>query len=74
MEGAVRRRAREHLADRADAAVARSAGRLDHDGGRAHAEDHPVPASVERQRRVLDVASVAAAPVARNPAPIHDMS
>ena len=36
------------------AALARGRGALDHDAGRAHAEDHPVAAPIERQRGVLD--------------------
>ena len=37
-----------------DAALARGRGALDDDAGRAHAEDHPVAAPVERQRGLLD--------------------
>ena len=36
------------------AALARGRGALDHDAGRAHPEDHPVAAPVERQRGLLD--------------------
>ena len=56
MEGAVRGDGRQHLADRlrrrARAPLAADSTTM---RDRAHAEDHPVPATVERQRRVLDV-------------------
>ena len=52
VEGAVGGDRAEHLADRPDAALARRAGALDHDRRRAHAEDHPVAAAVERAPRL----------------------
>ena len=55
VEGAVGGDGAEHLADGRDAALARGRGALDDDAGRAHPEDHPVAALVERQRGLLDV-------------------
>ena len=43
------------LADGRQAPLARRRGRLDHEGRRTHADDHPVAAPVERRRRVLDL-------------------
>ena len=54
VEGAVRDDGREHLADRRDAALARSVGRLNDEGGRAHPDKHAVAAPVERQRGFPD--------------------
>ncbi len=55
MEGAVGGRRPEHFADRLQAALARRIGTLDHERGGTHAEDHPVAAAVERDRRLGDV-------------------
>ena len=52
VEGAVGGDGAEHLADRLQAALARRLGRFDHEGGGAHAEDHPVAPAVERQGRL----------------------
>ena len=54
VEGAVRGHRAQHLADRLDAALARGIGRFDDDRRRAHPDDHPVPATVERDRGLLD--------------------
>ena len=55
MEGRVREVRREQLSDRHHAARAHIRPPLQHQADRAHAEDHPVTATVERQRRVLDL-------------------
>ena len=55
VEGAVGGDGAEHLADGRDAALARGRGALDDDAGRAHPEDHPVAALIERQRSLRDV-------------------
>ena len=54
VEGAVGGDRSQHLADRLDAPLPRRLGRLDHDGGRAHPEQHPVAAVVEGERGLLD--------------------
>ncbi len=53
MEGAVGRHGAQYLADRTQPALASGGGAFDHEGRGAHAEDHPVAAPVERDRRVL---------------------
>ena len=55
MERTVRGDGTEHLADRLDTALARRTGALHDQRGRAHAQDHAVPALVERQRRLRHV-------------------
>ena len=54
VEGAVGRDRAQHLGDGPDAALANRLGALDHDGRRAHANDHPVTPTVERQRGFFD--------------------
>jgi hypothetical protein len=54
VERGVRGHGAEHLADRGQPALARRAGALHDDARRAHADDHPVAAPIERQRGVLD--------------------
>ena len=55
VKGAVGGRGPEHLADRLQAALAGGIGTLDDECGGTHAEDHPVAAAVERDRRLGDV-------------------
>ncbi len=54
VEGAVGRDRGEHLADRAQPPLPGAVRVLDHEGRRAHSEDHAVAAAVEGQRRLLD--------------------
>ena len=55
VECGVGRDSTEHFTDRLEAALASRRGRLHHEGGGAHADDHAVPPSVERRRCVFDV-------------------
>ena len=55
MKGAVGETRGEHLAQRGDPALAGGRRALHHEGGRAHAHDHPVATAVEGQGRVFDV-------------------